>query len=184
MRRVKRSTRLHRSLACGLLLAASSCTIPQVIDDLDRNGPPPSQGRPDWVRVPARIGAGLGAVVGGLVSIALLPITLPVSAAWDEPFGRADEEFVFWPVSLGAGTGHFLLGGPVDFFDYSFRRAWIRPSDAEEHEFVPQTPPQHSRIVESIEAPARATVDRADGESSETDVPAGATRPPAPETPR
>lgn len=138
--------------ACATALLAllpTACSIPQTLSDLERESPPPAHGRPKWVRTTAQVGATVGAVVGGVVSLVFLPITWPISLAADEPLGVADDEFVFMPVSIGAGTGHFLLGAPADLFDYTFRRAWVGTPRPTDYDFTPQPPPQHRALVEA-----------------------------------
>ncbi len=92
----------------------------------------------------AVIGTGyVGLVVGTLVSIVLLPVNYPLSLAADEPLGLSTQEFRYYPTYLGAATGHFLLGVPLDFLDFTFHRAWVgTPSPAEkDYAFTPMEPP-------------------------------------------
>lgn len=145
------------SPAIGLLLLAA-CTVPTVVDGLEREAPPPGYGRPGWVRTPARAGAWIGGVAGALVSVATLPITYPISLLADEPLGMSRQEFLFAPVSAGAAIGHFALGAPLDTMHYVGYRAWVDAPRPYDYEFTPMRPP---------EAPAEAPTTPAGDDSDE-----------------
>ena len=133
-----------RRAVCGfLLLLASACAVPTAVDLLQDENPPAELGRPDWVRTTAGAGAWIGGVVGTLISVILLPVNYPLSLASEEPLGMAKQEFLWYPTYMGAATGHFLLGVPVDFLDFTFHRAWVgTPSPAEmDYGFTPMEPP-------------------------------------------
>ncbi len=124
-------------LLLGLLSGA--CTIPETIESLDDRSPPPEFGRPMWVRVPAGVGAWLGAIVGGVASLALAPVTVPISLLAKDDLGEnGKSELIFFPAMAGASIGHAVLGTPPDIVDYVFRRAWTDSSPPLTHyEFVP-----------------------------------------------
>jgi hypothetical protein len=136
------------SPAIGLLLVAA-CNVPTVVDGLDREAPPPGYGRPDRVRLPARAGAWIGGVAGGLVSVATLPITYPISLLAEEPLGMSRQEFLFAPVSGGAAIGHFTLGAPLDLVHYVGYRAWVDHPRPYDYEFTPMRPPAGPAELES-----------------------------------
>lgn len=138
---IQRMVCRHFSLL-GLLLAA--CAIPNTIEGLDRRSPPPEFGRPVWVRVFAGTGGWLGGIVGGAVSIVLLPVTYPVSLLAGDGLGEhAASEFLLFPALTGAALGHCLLGAPPDLLDYTFRRAWFSsPDPAMTYELVPLEGPK------------------------------------------
>lgn len=127
---------------CGLVLGA--CAIPATIDQLDARNPPPEFGRPGWVRTSAGIGAWIGGITGGVVSIAALPITYPLSLVASDGLGeQAASDFLLWPALGGAALGHCLLGVPTDLVDYLCRRVWVgNETDVENsYELVPMDPP-------------------------------------------
>ncbi len=127
-------------LACVLLLGA--CTLPETVDNLERENPPPELGRPGFVRVAARTGAWAGGLVGGVVSVVLLPITYPVSLLAECPLGYSQAEFRWGAASMGASAGHWLLGAPFDVVHYVFWRAWVNPScEPAGYDYVPMRPP-------------------------------------------
>jgi hypothetical protein len=129
------------ALLLPLVLSCSACTIPEVLSDLDRSSPPLELGRPPWVRNTARVGAVTGGLLGGLVSIVVLPITYPLSLLADEPLGVSREQFRFAPVTAFASTGHVLFGGPADAIDWTVRRAWRDDDVPADYEFTPARPP-------------------------------------------
>ena len=151
--------RLWFSLA-GLLLGA--CAIPNVIGGLDDRSPPPEFGRPGWVRVCAGVGAWTGGIVGGVVSVALLPITWPISLLASDGLGEhSSVEFMCFPALGGAAIGHCLLGAPPDLVDYVFRRAWIDGADpVNSYELVPLEGPSLPRAEPAL-PPANPTNDQA-----------------------
>lgn len=126
-----------------ILLLAPACTVSNAVDKLRDENPPQELGRPGWVRTSAGTGAWVGGAVGMLASVVLLPITYPLSLLADEPLGMAKQEFVWFPTYFGASTGHFLLGAPTDFLDFTFRRVWVgTPPPAEaDYGFIPMKPP-------------------------------------------
>ena len=126
-----------------VLILLSGCVIPRTVDRLQASSPPPEFGRPGWVRAMAGTGAWVGGVVGGVASIALLPVTYPLSWLAQDSLGEAgSEELLFFPAVGLAATGHFLLGGPPDVLDHVFRRAWLsEPPPANTYELIPiETP--------------------------------------------
>jgi hypothetical protein len=125
----------------GLLLGA--CATPNTIEQLNDRCPPPEFGRPGWVRFCAGTGAWIGGIVGGVASIALLPVTYPISLLADDGLGEhASSEFLLFPAVGGAAIGHCLLGAPTDSIDYLFRRAWFHSEEpVYDFEFVPLSGP-------------------------------------------
>jgi len=108
----------------------SSCAIPSTIEMLDDSSPPPEFGRPVWVRACAGVGGWLGAIIGGVASIATLPITYPLSLWADEGLGEhAADELILAPAIGMSAVGHVFLGLPADLLDFTFRRAWIANVD-------------------------------------------------------
>jgi hypothetical protein len=83
----------------------------------------------------------LGAGAGAIASIVLLPITWPITWLADEPLGQAEGEFLFLPVSVGAASGHFLVGAPLDGLDFVFRRAWITRERPTGYDYTPAPAP-------------------------------------------
>ena len=67
--------RLSRWSVLPLLLIASGCAIPNTIEALGDRSPPPEFGRPGWVRAFAGVGGWIGGIVGGVVSIGVLPVS-------------------------------------------------------------------------------------------------------------
>lgn len=141
------ATRYHapmrRAVCISILLLAPACSVSDAVGKLQADSPPAELGRPGWVRTSAGTGAWLGGVVGLAASVVLLPITYPLSLLSDEPLGMAKQEFLWFPTYFGAATGHFLLGVPTDFLDFTFYRAWAgTPSPAErDYGFTPMKPP-------------------------------------------
>ncbi len=123
-------TRMMRRAAPFVLAAlGGACAIPDTIDALADRSPPPEFGRPAWVRGPAAAGAWLGGIVGGAVSIVLLPVSWPLGRLCGDSLGeQGADEFLFWPASVGSSIGHCALGLPFDVVDYVGRRAWVDPS--------------------------------------------------------
>lgn len=145
---------------CGLL---GACSFPRVVGDLDRESPPQELGRPGYVRYTARTGAWLGGLAGAVGSIVTLPITYPITLLADEPLGYSKDEFLYWGVSVGAATGHFVLGAPVDSLDWVARRAWTDTPDYSDYELTPATPPAHGEDPRAASEPSPATEDQRDG---------------------
>lgn len=132
----------HLFIVSGLLLL-NSCAIPRMVDRLHDTSPPPEFGRPWIVRFLAGTGAWVGGIAGGVVSVALLPVTYPISLIAGDQLGEGGrEEFLLAPAIGGAATGHFLLGAPVDVLDYVVRRAWFEEEGPENpYDLVPMMPP-------------------------------------------
>jgi hypothetical protein len=142
---------LKRTVLClwTVSILATACSSPRhhTADDFDLRNPPPSLGRPGWVRVPAQIGAYAGGIIGLVASIAVLPVTLPLGLLADESLGKTQREFIFFPVYLGAGTGHFVLGAPLDFLHYVGYRAWTLEEPPPGYDYVPMPPPANSHAT-------------------------------------
>lgn len=136
-------------------MALSSCVIPRTVDRLQERNPPPEFGRPGWVRASAGAGAWVGGVVGGVVSIALLPVTYPLSLLAEDGLGEAgSEELMFFPAIGGAATGQFLFGAPPDLVDFLFRRAWeSNPPPPNTYELIPMQPPSLPQLEEVGQPP-------------------------------
>lgn len=123
-------------------LICTSCVIPNTVEMLGDSSPPPEFGRPGWVRAFAGVGGWVGAIAGGVVSVATLPITYPLSLAADEGLGEhsADELILMPAVGLSA-VGHCVLGLPADLAHWMFYRAWVTPIDpVTSYELVPLDP--------------------------------------------
>lgn len=137
----------------GLLLGA--CAIPNTIEALDDRTPPPEFGRPTWVRTCAGVGAWIGGIAGGVVSVVLLPVTWPISQLAGDGLGeQASSEFMLFPAMTCASFGHAFLGLPADVLDYGFRRAWMEPSPPlTGYDFVPMAP---MAVPEAAPVPAGA----------------------------
>jgi hypothetical protein len=119
---------------CATLLA--SCAIPNTIGKLGEHDQPPELGRSRWVRVCAGTGAWVGGVIGGVVSVVLLPIDYPLSLLASDGLGeRTRSDFLWWPALGGAAFGHAALGGPADVLDYLGYRVWTQRCDLR-HSFV------------------------------------------------
>lgn len=131
---------MPRPASIVLLALLASCSVPDVPGTLDRESPPQELGRPGYVRTTARVGSWIGTLVGGVVSIVVLPITWPISKLVDEPLGKSQDEFLFMPLTMGASGGHFLLGAPFDGIDWIFRRAWVGSDIEPGYEFTPMAP--------------------------------------------
>jgi hypothetical protein len=122
----------------------AACAIPDTIESLDDRSPPPEFGRPAWVRTSAGVGAWVGGILGGVVSIVALPITYPLSLLAEDGLGEtASSEFVLWPALACASVGHAVLGTPPDMLDYLFRRAWCDSSPPiTDYSFLPLEGPR------------------------------------------
>lgn len=125
----------------GLLLGA--CAIPNTIAGLGDTSPPPEFGRPGWVRFCGSVGAWVGGLGGGVLSIVALPVTYPLSLlAGDNLADNGKNEFLLFPATTLAAIGHAMLGGGTDVLDYTFRRAWVGSDDpTTSYSFVPMEPP-------------------------------------------
>lgn len=108
----------------------SSCAIPSTLEMMGDLSPPPEFGRPVWVRTCAGIGGWFGAIIGGVASIATLPLTYPLSLLADEGLGEhSADELILAPAIGMSAVGHAFLGLPADFLDWTFHRAWVTPVD-------------------------------------------------------
>jgi hypothetical protein len=132
-----------RARAAALVLATlSACTLPETIDNLQSENPPPDLGRPGFVQVGARAGAWVGGALGGVASVVLLPVTYPLSLLAECPLGYSKSEFRWAPASVGAAAGHWAIGGPLDILHYVFYRAWVDQScEPASYDYVPMRPP-------------------------------------------
>ena len=70
---------MRRAVCTSLVLLTSACTVSDAVDSLSDESPPPVLGRPGWVRFSAGTGAWIGGGVGLVATVALLPITWPLS---------------------------------------------------------------------------------------------------------
>lgn len=136
------------------VLMLGACSIPNTIEQLGDSNPPPEFGRPAWVRTTAGVGGWIGGIIGGVASIALLPITWPLSELCDEALeDHAQDEFLMFPATGLAAGGHALFGGPADLLDYTFRRAWIdSPSPVTSFDYTPLDAPEIPRAPKSDSA--------------------------------
>jgi hypothetical protein len=130
---------MRRSWIALLPLLCCSCAVTNAIDTLAERSPPPEFGRPAWVRTFAGVGAWAGAVVGGVVTVVLLPVTWPLSEIAGEGLGKSKDNVMLFPALTCAAAGHALFGLPVDFVDYSCRRMWVdaTPMPANTYELIP-----------------------------------------------
>jgi hypothetical protein len=126
------------------ILLLGSCAIPNTIEMLGDTSPPPEFGRPAWVRACAGFGGWVGGVIGGVASVATLPITYPLSVWADEGLGEISQgELLLAPAVGLAAVGHCALGLPADFVDWLFYRAWVDQIDpVTSYELVPLEPPK------------------------------------------
>jgi hypothetical protein len=133
---------MRRPIFIPALLLLASCGTTETFSRLDQC-PPAEFGRPGWIRACAGTGGFVGGVVGGIVSVALLPVSYPLTLAAKDGLGDSSRnELLLWPVSFFAATGHFLLGAPVDGLDYVFRRAWVgEDPPANTYELIPMEQP-------------------------------------------
>lgn len=135
---------MARALFCAVSLCVlPACAVPRTVALLQERSPPPEFGRPGWVRACAGTGAWIGGVIGAIGSVVLLPVTYPI--VWisgDALGGTARDEFLYFPATGLAATGHFLFGGPPDLLDHVFRRAWLDETPpANTYELIPMEPP-------------------------------------------
>jgi hypothetical protein len=131
-----------RRAALAVVLSLAACTLPETVENLEREVPPPELGRPGFVRVAARTGAWAGGLVGGVASVVLLPITYPISLLAECPLGYSKSEFRWGAASVGAAAGHWLLGAPLDVVHYVFYRAWVEQGcEPAGYDYVPMQPP-------------------------------------------
>jgi hypothetical protein len=154
------------ALGVVALALSTSCTVPGTVESLQANSPPPEFGRPAWVRTSAGVGAWVGGIFGGVISIALLPVTYPVSLIAGDGLGDSRQEFLFLPAVGGAAVGHFLLGTPPDLVDHLFRRAWQQnPPPENTYELVPMVEP--GSVMEENPAPAQPAKPSTGAETTE-----------------
>ena len=141
-----------RTLACSALLLVSlvSCVNPgeerhpkNVGSNLAATSPPSDFERPKWVRTSAEIGAAAGGLLGGVLSICILPITYPISLATEEhQSADARMDFLLFPMVGGASIGHVLVGAPLDSVDLVCRRVWVGEElPRQEYQLVEMKPP-------------------------------------------
>ncbi len=144
---------------CLSALLFASCAIPTTIECLGDRCPPPELGRPGWVRGCAGVGAWIGGIFGGALSIVLLPINYPLSLLAEDGLGEnGKNEFLLWPAMGCASIGHAFLGGPPDIVDYVFHRAWVNnPEDpVNSYELVPLPGPEVKKPAGAAGAGAEA----------------------------
>lgn len=138
------ASRMVRTAILATALLLPGCAIPSTIEALHDRNPPPEFGRPAWVRTAAGIGAWIGGIAGGVVSIVLLPIDYPLSLLAEDGLGEhGSNELLLWPAIGGAALGHALLGVPTDSVDYLLRRVWTGSGTEVEnsYEVIPLPPP-------------------------------------------
>jgi len=100
--------------------------VPASVEQLEAHNPSPDYGRPAWVRTFAWSGAWLGGAIGSAGSVALLPLTYPLTQLCDAALGESSERELLWFPATGlASVGHAAFGAPADACDYVFRRAWV-----------------------------------------------------------
>jgi outer membrane biosynthesis protein TonB len=124
-------------------LSAGGCTASKTstVALLDEYDPAPDLGRPGWIRTTAGFSAWVGGAVGFVVSLAVLPVTYPVSLLMDEPLGYARNEFRFLPVGMCASGMHYALAAPLDAMDFILRRGWLTPDKTPGYDFTPMPAP-------------------------------------------
>ena len=135
-------------------LATGGCTVTA----LDEYCPPPDLGRPGWVRASAGFGGWIGGGLGAVGSLALLPITYPVSLLAEEPLGYSRDEFRYMPITMCASAGHYLFGAPPDLFHFIFYRAWVEQDETPGYGFTPMSKrklPDTPEMGEPKEEPAK-----------------------------
>lgn len=150
---------VRRSWLVLLPLLCCSCAVSRTIDELDERSPPPEFGRPGWVRTFATVGAWAGGIVGGAVSVVLLPVTWPLSEVAGEGLGGAKSDVMLFPALTCAAAGHALFGLPVDFVDYTCHRMWVgaTPMPDNSYELIPlegPAVPAPTPPIATPEAPA------------------------------
>ena len=162
---------MRRAVCISAILLASACTVSDAVHVLEEENPPEALGRPGWVRTSAGTGAWVGGAVGLLASVVLLPFTYPMSLLADEPLGMSKQEFLWFPTYSGASIGHFLLGAPTDFLDFTFYRAWAgTPPPAErDYSFIPMDPPMGPE-AEPPTGDTGETEDRTEDDRTEPDA--------------
>lgn len=109
----------------AVMVVLAACSVPRALSELQSEGPSPELGRPGWVCSTARAGSWIGAGVGAVGSVVLLPLTYPVSLLVDEPLSDSKGGFCYAPIVGGASVGHFLFGAPADALHFIGYRAWV-----------------------------------------------------------
>jgi hypothetical protein len=127
----------RRVLTAVSLMLVAGCSLPALIERIDEESPRADLGRPGWVRAPATLGTWVGGAVGSVAALPFAIVAWPFQQLSSDNAGRLDEDFLFAPAGAGASVGHFLMGAPFDFLDWTFRRAWIDDEPA-----VVQRPPE------------------------------------------
>lgn len=143
-----------------LLLVLPACVVQRTVGNLQERCPPAEFGRPGWVRACAGTGAWIGGIVGGVFSIVLLPVTYPVRLLAGDSLGETtSDEFLLFPATGLAATGHFLFGAPPDLLDHVFRRAWVdEPPPVNTYDLVPMAPPDRPATEAAEPAPTAPTM--------------------------
>ncbi|MAD33026.1 MAG: hypothetical protein CMJ88_04640 [Planctomycetes bacterium] len=133
---MKRPARCWATLS---ILCLGACSVPETVERLGDANPTPALGRPAWVRAAATTGATVGGAAGTVVSVALLPVTWPISLLCsDRITDSARSELLWFPATELAAIGHAALGAPADAADYTFRRAWTNgEASGDESAFAP-----------------------------------------------
>jgi hypothetical protein len=106
------------------IAAMGACSFPTVVERIADESPRAELGRPGWVRAPASAGAWVGGAVGAVAAIPFAIVGWPLGLLAEDGLGKTREEFTYAPVSVGAATGQFLFGAPLDGIDWVIRRAW------------------------------------------------------------
>lgn len=141
---MKRPARFWASLS---ILCLGACSVPGTVARLGDTNPTPELGRPAWVRAAATTGASVGGAAGSVLSVALLPVTWPISLlCGDHLTDTSRSELLWFPATELAAIGHAALGAPADAADYTFRRAWTRgDASGDEAAFAPLPPAELPR---------------------------------------
>jgi len=176
---------MRRSFVLSALLL-SGCAVPHAIESLGNACPPPELGRPAWVRTSAGTGAWIGGVLGGVVSIAILPVTYPISWLAEDGLGpNGQTDFLFFPALSGAAIGHALLGGATDVVDYTFRRAWIDgPDTTTSYDYVPDVGPGLPKPGLPKPGLPKSGLPKSEAPKPESEAPESETTKPKSETPK
>ncbi len=143
-------------LLLGLSTGGCTANKTSTLAALDEYDPAPDLGRPGWIRATAGFAAWVGGGIGVVASLALLPVTYPVSLLAEEPLGYAKSEFRFMPVGICASLMHYGLGAPLDMMDFVFRRAWVAEDKTPGYEFTPMPAPTlRDPATEPVKEPAQ-----------------------------
>ena len=151
---MKRPARCWATLS---ILCLGACSVPGTVERLGDTNPTPQLGRPAWVRAAATTGAAAGGAAGSVVSVALLPVTWPISLLCNDRMTEsARSELLWFPATELAAVGHAALGAPADALDYTFRRAWTSdPAHGDAAAFAPLPSaeiPRAADVTPTIEA--------------------------------